>query len=191
VLTYPAAVGREEWETPTGRTQVAEKVVDPKWYPPESIRAEQAGEGHELPAVVPAGPGNPLGKYALRLGWNKHLIHGTNAPDSIGRTASHGCIRLYPEDMAVLFRRVEVGTRVTLVDQPQKLGVLDGALYLESHAAQPGQRVMIVERIKQWAGAHGKAQIDWQKTQRTLDVAAGIPVRISETGDVTAAAEHP
>lgn len=183
VYAFAAAVGREAWETPIGETHVAERIEDPPWYPPESIRAEQADEGRRLPAFVPPGPDNPLGQYALRLGWNKHLIHGTNAPHSIGGRVSHGCVRLYPEDMELLFEEVDEGTPVRLVDQPVKLGTRDGQLYLEVHpsaAADDGaQQDRIVRRIAAWAKAEPDRRVDWIRVERTLAGARGQPVRIS------------
>lgn len=183
VYAFPAAVGREEWETPVGETHVAELIEDPAWYPPESIRAEHADRGKALPKVVPPGPENPLGRFALRLGWKKHLIHGTNAPNSIGGRVSHGCVRLYPEDMARLFDEVREGTRVRLVDQPVKLGTRDGQLYLEVHAAPTPDGSAQVERamrrIAEWTrGAPGR-RVDWIRVERTLAAAQGRPVRIS------------
>jgi len=128
VETFPISVGREGWRTPTGRTRVMQKRKDPTWVVPPSIRAENP----KLPAVVPPGPKNPLGQYALNLGWPGYAIHGTNAPSSIGKPVSHGCIRMYPEDIARLFQAVEVGTPVTVVDQAFALAQgRDGHLYLQ------------------------------------------------------------
>jgi L,D-transpeptidase ErfK/SrfK len=181
VLTFPAAVGRDEWETPTGETVVAERITDPEWYPPASIREEAAAKGEVLPEVVPAGPDNPLGKYALRLGWRKHLIHGTNDPRSIGKPATHGCIRLYPEDMAALFEYVREGTPVTLVDQPYKVGASDGALYLETHADLNGggDRRSVLRKIEQWARAREDRRIDRAAVERALAKPTEMPVKVS------------
>lgn len=127
VKSFPISVGREGWATPTGTTSIILKRKNPAWTPPASIRAEDPS----LPAVVPAGPKNPLGRFALSLGWPGYLIHGTNAPSSIGKPASHGCIRMYPEDIEALFGQVEVGTPVVSVDAPVKLGRMGGDLYVE------------------------------------------------------------
>jgi L,D-transpeptidase ErfK/SrfK len=185
VYAFAAAVGRDEWETPVGETHVAEMIEDPPWYPPQSIREEQAEEGKPLPEVVPPGPENPLGKYALRLGWNKHLIHGTNAPQSIGGRVSHGCVRLYPEDMERLFDEVREGTPVRMVDQPVKLGTREGQLYLEVHASPArdsrAQQERIMQRIAAWLKEKPGRRIDWIKVERTLGAAHGRPVRISAT----------
>ncbi len=127
VLTAPISVGREGWDTPAGTTKVVEKRENPVWTIPASIRAEKPS----LPDKIQPGPDNPLGKYALTLGWPGYLIHGTNAPSSIGKPSSHGCIRLYPEDIAALFAVTPVGETVTVIDTPVTLGQQDGVLYLQ------------------------------------------------------------
>lgn len=127
VLTAPISVGREGWDTPAGTTKVVEKRENPVWTVPASIKAEKPS----LPDKIEPGPDNPLGKYALNLGWPGYLIHGTNAPSSIGKPSSHGCIRLYPEDIAALFAVTPVGERVTVIDTPVTLGQQDGVLYLQ------------------------------------------------------------
>ena len=127
VTTYPISVGKEGWDTPTGDTKIVEKRKDPNWTVPASIRAQDP----KLPAVVPAGPDNPLGQYAMNLGWPGYLIHGTNHPYSIGRPSSHGCMRLYPEDIQALFGQSAVGDVVTVIDTPMTLGQNGGDLYLQ------------------------------------------------------------
>ena len=118
VMTFPIGIGREGWDTPLGVTRIAIKREKPTWTPPDSIRAENP----KLPRIVPAGPNNPLGNYALDLALPAYAIHGTNRPASVGLRSSHGCIRLYPEDIATLFHVVKVGTKVTIIDTPVKLG---------------------------------------------------------------------
>ncbi len=127
VTTYPISVGKEGWDTPTGETRIVEKRKDPSWTVPASIRAQDP----KLPHVVPAGPDNPLGQYAMTLGWPGYLIHGTNHPYSIGRPSSHGCMRLYPEDIQALFGQSAVGDVVTVIDTPMTLGQSGGDLYLQ------------------------------------------------------------
>ena len=127
VSTYPISVGKEGWDTPTGDTKITEKRKDPNWTIPASIRAQDP----KLPAVIPAGPDNPLGQYAMNLGWPGYLIHGTNHPYSIGRPSSHGCMRLYPEDIQALFGQSAVGDVVTVIDTPMTLGQVGGDLYLQ------------------------------------------------------------
>lgn len=127
VETYPVSVGREGWDTPTGTTKIVRKREDPEWTVPASIRAENPS----LPKVVPAGPENPLGEYALTLDWDGYLIHGTNAPSSIGKPSSHGCMRLYPEDIEALYSKASIGDPVTVVENPFTLGQSGGQLYLQ------------------------------------------------------------
>jgi L,D-transpeptidase ErfK/SrfK len=127
--SWPIGIGRLGFTTPLGETRVVRKTVDPVWRPTAEMRAEDP----ELPEAVPAGPGNPLGKFALYLGWPQYAIHGTNRPWGIGRRVSRGCIRLYPEGIEELFGLAEVGTKVTVVDQIAKLAWSGGRLYLELH----------------------------------------------------------
>ena len=131
-VSFPIGVGREGFKTPLGKTKVTRKKKGPAWYPTKNARKEDP----ELPAMVPAGPDNPLGEYALYLGWPAYLIHGTNKPWGIGRRVSRGCIRMYPENIQWLYERVSVGTPVTVVNQPIKLGRYQGDLYLEVHPSR-------------------------------------------------------
>ena len=130
--SFPIGIGGEGKETPTGRTQIAGKRVHPVWVPTKSEHEEDP----ELPQSVGPGPDNPMGEYALYLGWKGYAVHGTNKSYSIGRRDSHGCIRLYPEDIEWLYRSVAIGTPVTIVDQPIKVGWSGGELYLEIHPTQ-------------------------------------------------------
>lgn len=133
VKTYPVSVGRMDWNTPLGIAKVSAKVKDPAWRPPASIRAEAAARGEILPEVVPAGPNNPLGQFALRLSVPGYLIHGTDKPWGIGMRVTHGCLRLYPEDSETIYHEVDVGTQVQIVNQPVKVGWASGILYMEVH----------------------------------------------------------
>jgi len=133
VITHPLSIGAEGKTLPLGTTSIIEKIKDPTWYAPQSIIKEHEADGRPAPKVVPPGPDNPLGQFAMRLGWSSYLIHGTNHPFSIGMRVSHGCLRMYPEDIATLFQKVAVGTPVRVIDKPYKAGWLDGKLYLESH----------------------------------------------------------
>ena len=133
VTSHPVGIGREGWETPTGEAKVVSKAHKPTWYPPASVRAEHAEAGDPLPGVVPPGPDNPLGEYALGLSLPGYLIHGTNKPPGVGMRVSHGCVRLYPEDIEALYAKVPIGTPVRIVNQPVMAGWRDGQLYLEVH----------------------------------------------------------
>jgi len=133
VMTYPMSIGRMDWETPLGKTTVIQKVTDPAWYPPASIREEHAANGDPLPRIVPAGPKNPLGKHAMRLGLPGYLIHGTNRPAGVGMRVTHGCVRMFPEDIAFLFNQVAVNMPVRIINEPVKLGWDGDMLVMEAH----------------------------------------------------------
>jgi L,D-transpeptidase ErfK/SrfK len=133
MITHPVSVGRMDWVTPLGKTTIATKQKDPAWRPPKSIKEEAAQDGKVLPDVIPAGPDNPLGRYAMRLGIPGYLIHSTNKPYGVGMRVTHGCVRMYPEDIEALFNDIPVGTRVQLVNQPIKLGWLADTLFIELH----------------------------------------------------------
>jgi L,D-transpeptidase ErfK/SrfK len=130
--SWPIGIGRLGFTTPLGETRIIKKVIDPTWYPTEETRAENPN----LPTAVPPGPDNPMGKFALYLGWPQYAVHGTNRPWGIGRRVSRGCIRLYPEDIEELFHMVEIGTKVTVVDQVAKLAWDKNRLYLEVHPSR-------------------------------------------------------
>lgn len=133
VMTYPISIGRQDWETPIGVTRIVQKVVDPAWYPPESVREEHAAEGRPLPPIVPPGPENPLGSRAMRLGLPGYLIHGTNRPAGVGMRVTHGCLRMFPEDIEYLFERVPLETPVRIINEPVKLGWDGDQLVMEAH----------------------------------------------------------
>jgi len=134
VVTEPIGIGREGvWGTPVGVTKVVDKEKDPAWRPTENVRAEAARQGTPIPDYFPPGPDNPLGNYAIRLGWPAYLIHGTNRPDFIGTRISAGCIRLMPEAIEGLYPLVPIGTTVRIMNQPFKAGWSKGRLYLEAH----------------------------------------------------------
>jgi len=133
VITHPVGIGRVEWETPLGKTRVIAKNEAPTWIPTANIRREHAENGDPLPAKVPPGPNNPMGTHVLRLGWAEYAIHGTNQPASIGLRGTHGCLRMYPEDIEKMYTAVPVGTPVTVLDEPNLAGLRDDTLYLQSY----------------------------------------------------------
>ena len=134
VITHPVSVGRMDWETPLGKTKIIQKKKDPDWRPPQSLKDEALAAGDEpLPDIVLAGPDNPLGGYAMRLGIPGYLIHSTNKPYGVGMRVTHGCLRMYPEDIETLFDKISVGAQVQLVNQPIKLGWLADSLFIELH----------------------------------------------------------
>jgi len=187
VFTYPVSVGKMDWRTPLGVTEVVRKQKDPPWYPPESVRKDRAARGEPpLPPVVPPGPDNPLGTRALRLGipGGSYLIHGTNNPDAVGMAVTHGCLRMYPEDVAVLFDAVKVGTRVTLINEPLKMTKVDGEVWIEVHPPidEQGQTAAVSlegfeQRLDELLG-DTEVAINWDVAILALREASGIPVMI-------------
>jgi L,D-transpeptidase ErfK/SrfK len=133
VYTYPMSIGRMDWETPLGKTRIVAMAKDPAWYPPQSVREEHAADGDPLPRVVPPGPANPLGTRALRLGLPGYLIHGTNRPAGVGMRVSHGCVRMFPEDIEFLFDNIRVDTPVRIINAPVKIGWDGDVLVAEVH----------------------------------------------------------
>ncbi len=133
VITHPIGIGKIGWVTPEGSTKVVARVKDPVWTPPLSVRQEHAKDGDILPEKVPPGPDNPLGRHMMRLGWPSYLIHGTNKPPGVGMRSSHGCIRLYPEDIEGLYETVLIGTRVTVVNQPYLVGWRGAQLLVQAY----------------------------------------------------------
>jgi len=188
VITHPIGIGRVGWETPTGSTGVTYKSTDPTWWPPSSIRAEHKEMGDPLPPQVPPGPDNPLGKYVLGLGMEGYLIHGTNKPYGVGMRVSHGCIRLYPEDIEELFERISVGTPVHIVDQPYLAGWSDGALYLEAHHPleddERDWKEGLVKLVKHSAARDGSPEpaLDWEKVEVVVRDGLGVPATIYQQG---------
>src|SRR5215475_8624837 len=135
VITYPVSIGKMDWRTPLGETHVIAKIKHPAWYPPESVRKEHEQNDDPLPKMVPPGPDNPLGDFAMRLaaGGGSYMIHGTNNPTAVGMAVTHGCIRMYPEDVAAVFALVPVGTKVRLINEPVKVAWVNGQLFVEAH----------------------------------------------------------
>ncbi len=147
VKTYPIGIGRVGWETPLGVTKVVSKARDPHWFVPASVRREHAEMGNPLPAVVPPGPENPLGHRVLKLEMPGYLIHGTNQPYGVGMRVSHGCVRLYPENIELLYELVEVGEPVRIINEPYLFGRLDGRLYFEGHAPLEDDAIGAEDRL--------------------------------------------
>lgn len=186
VTTYPVGIGTSEKPTPLGLTRVARKAARPTWHVPPSIAEDHRKKGDPLPKEVPPGPLNPLGEYALYLSKSGYLIHGTNKPASIGLKASNGCMRLYPENVKLLFRDTPVNTPVAIVNQPYLIGQRDGVLYLEAHTPleDPGAGAAELEkanaRLRDFEKKSGRP-LDWNKVKKVETEARGIPVPILET----------
>ncbi|MEW6162757.1 MAG: L,D-transpeptidase family protein [Nitrospirota bacterium] len=174
VVTFPIGIGAEGNDTPVGNFRVTEKIVRPSWHVPESIRKEKP----QLPKVLPPGPDNPLGSYAIRLSFGNILIHGTNKPWGVGRRVSHGCIRLYPEDIPKLFQLVPNGAKVTIVRQPVKVGIKNNKVYIEVHKDDYIKNYFneVVSLLRKKGLL---SSISTEKLYKALREKSGIPVEIS------------
>lgn len=184
VETFPVGIGREGWETPTGTAKIMAKIKNPTWTVPESVRLDSATRGQMLPKSIPPGPDNPLGKFAMRTSFTAILIHGTNNPTGVGMRSSAGCLRMFPEDIANLFKQTRVGTPLHVVDQAFKSGWVGRYLYLEAH--QPlqeqerefGSGLTPMVKLVMSEVKNRKANIDWDAAVATAEQQNGIPTRI-------------
>ena len=185
VSTFPVGVGTSERPSPMGRMYIARKKFHPTWHVPASIATDHREKGDPLPAMVPPGPLNPLGEYALYLSRAGYLIHGTNKPASIGLRATNGCIRLYPEDIEQLFHATPVKTPVKIVNQPYLVGRRNGIVYMEAHAPfeESGATGLkkAYAKLRKIEKKTGRA-LDWHKIRTVVAEARGIPVAVSAFG---------
>ncbi len=181
VSTYPVGLGRDEWRTPHGKFRVNGKTKNPTWVIPESIRQERMREEGNDEKLIPGGdPRNPLGKYRLELSMPGYRIHGTNIPWGVGAQVSHGCIRLYPEDIERLFAMVEVGTKGEFVYQPVKIGARDGRIYAEVHpdiyTLVPGLFSEARRVVKELGWG---SRVDFGRLQRAVEEQSGITLDVT------------
>lgn len=201
-LSFPIAIGREGLETPLGTTTIVRKQKDPIWRPTPRMRSEDP----KLPAEVGPGPENPMGTHALYLGWAGYAMHGTNKPYAIGRRASSGCIRMYPEDIIKMFEMIPVGTKITTVNEPLKLAWIDNVLYLQAHPdieqaiqmEETGQVTLAkltehdLQLVLKAAGPY-KDRLQWAAIRNAIRERTGVPImiarapRVEVSGDVSPA----
>ena len=193
VHTYPVSIGRMDWKTPLGITRIVKKERDPAWRPPPSIRKEHALDGDPLPEVIPGGsPDNPLGRFALRLGIPTYLIHGVDERKAfgIGMRVTHGCIRMYPEDIEHLFGLVSVNTPVLLVNEPIKLGQRGGGIFLSVHQpldegedenVPPLPRISL-DTVTRYVRSHlgANTTFDYDEVTKITEEGDGIPHQIAQ-----------
>jgi len=191
VITYPVSIGKMDWHSPLGLTHVIQKQKDPTWFPTDSVRKEHEANGDPLPARVPPGPDNPLGRYAMRLavGNGTYLIHGTNNPMAVGLPVTHGCIRMYPDDVASLFPLVPVGTPVRLINEPVKVAWIDGELLLEAHPPVDAQGQSFEPELEQFsqllqaAVGDTTVAIHWDYAREVLQKADGVIATVGLEAD--------
>ena len=186
IYTFPIGIGRGDWETPTGKARITGKKKNPYWTVPKSILEEEP----HWPKVVKPGPENPLGSRAIYLSMPGYLLHGTNKPWGVGMKVSHGCIRLYPEDIETLYELVSQGENVEIIDQPVKSGWYGGVLYLEVHSMHPYglEDKQVVEnnlrllpqaaKSLQSSAKHYIVNVDWKKVVDIVKKASGVPEAI-------------
>jgi L,D-transpeptidase ErfK/SrfK len=185
VVTFPIGIGREGvWGTPVGVTKIIKKTANPSWYPTQHVRDHAAEQGTPIPDYFPPGPDNPLGLYAMYLGWPSILIHGTNLNEFIGTRISAGCIRMMNPQIAKLFSMVSVGTSVRVINQPFKAGKKSNQLYLEAHLPLDEEQgvynetLSSVVRIVQQEAQNPPTAVSWPSVQNIVEKTTGIPQAI-------------
>lgn len=181
VVTFPVGLGREEWKTPTGKFSVREKSVNPTWVIPESIRKERiADKGYSETSIAGGDPQNPLGKYRMRLTLDLYGIHGTNIPWGVGMLVSHGCVRLYPEDIEKLYPMIPVGTPGVFVYQPIKVGMRDGRVFVEVHKDLYGMKPGMYRETRTMLERQGLMSLVDEELLRAAALAqTGMPVDVT------------
>ncbi|GAB3381581.1 L,D-transpeptidase family protein [Azotobacter armeniacus] len=188
VHTYPLGIGREGWGSPVAEARITGKIKDPAWYPPKSIREEHAADGDPLPAIVPAGPDNPLGPFKFTLSLSGYLIHGSNKKFGIGMRVSHGCFRMLNHNVLELASMVPVGTKVRIINEPYKFGISGGKVYLEAHAPLEDEPVKssvvdkhaaLVDELLKRNDLLGQWRLDWEVVREVVAAEDGLPVEIS------------
>jgi L,D-transpeptidase ErfK/SrfK len=209
VMTYPISIGRMDWETPLGLTKVISKVRNPSWYVPQSVLDEHAADGNPLPRIVPPGPDNPLGEFAMRLGLPGYLIHSTNRPAGVGMRVTHGCVRMFPEDIKYLFGQVATDTAVRIINEPVKIGWSGNELVMEVHPIlemaaptvdEPTQDEVVIDEVdapepvkvavkdpltyvtEQFISVTGvrAGRLDWYLAEQIVNRSDGIPTAVGQ-----------
>lgn len=187
VIVLPIGIGQLGKDTPINWvTKVERKRANPTWTPTAKMHAEYAAAGEPLPPVVPAGPDNPMGLYALYIG-RLYAIHGTNANFGIGLRVSHGCVRLRNEDIKFLFENVPVGTRVQFVNEPVKATTEpDGSRYIEVHNPLSTSEDQInnnelvpITLTKAVTTVTSQSDVDQNVVEQAVQTRSGMPVRLN------------
>jgi L,D-transpeptidase ErfK/SrfK len=185
VSGYPVAVGRRDWPTPLGEFRIVLKEEQPTWDVPVSIQEEMRREGRTVLEKVPPGPDNPLGSFWLGLSLGSIGIHGTNAPSSIFRNTTHGCIRMHPEHIKVVFRQVPTGARGRIVYEPVLVARTREGIFLEAHPdiyrRSKGDSLSTIREIVSAEGLTG--EIDWARAAQVLKARGGTaqPIGIASS----------
>jgi len=194
VYTYPLGIGREGWGSPVTSTNITAKTPNPTWTPPASIRKEHAAEGDVLPAVVPAGPNNPLGPFKFTLGTPGYLIHGSDKKFGIGMRVSHGCFRMLNHNVLELAKMAPVGTKVRIINEPYKFGVSGGKVYLEAHAPlsdseEPSvvdKHAAVINALLKNEQLGTSMRLDWEMVREVVASEDGMPIEIAQPQEAVA-----
>ncbi|MBK8970923.1 MAG: L,D-transpeptidase family protein [Hahellaceae bacterium] len=193
VVTYPIGIGTAEFPTPIIDTKVVAKVDKPTWYPPASIRKRQLEEeGEVMPLAIPPGPDNPLGVFAMRLGIDSYLIHGTNKEMGIGMAVSHGCIRMNNPDVLSLSKIVPVGAAVKIIRQPVKVAVDKGGVWAEVHPDEHVNMRQVIDsmaaQVQKLSMTYPGLHVDPDLVRSVIRSANGRPQQIGQLQASLAAA---
>ncbi|WP_460043268.1 L,D-transpeptidase family protein [Pseudomonas sp. S2_H01] len=198
VYTFPLGIGREGWGSPVSTTKVTAKTPNPTWTPPASVKAEHAADGDILPNVVPAGPDNPLGPFKFGLGLPGYLIHGSNKKFGIGMRTSHGCFRMYNNNVLEMAGMVPVGTTVRIMNEPYKFGISGGKVYLEAHtpldeSGNPSvvdKHTAVINALLKREDLANNLRINWDEVRDVVAAEDGMPVEIAVPGTAAAAVNN-
>jgi L,D-transpeptidase ErfK/SrfK len=198
VYTFPLGIGREGWGSPVSTTKVTAKTPNPTWTPPASVKAEHAADGDILPNVVPAGPDNPLGPFKFGLGLPGYLIHGSNKKFGIGMRTSHGCFRMYNNNVLEMANMVPVGTTVRIINEPYKFGISGGKVYLEAHtpldeSGNPSvvdKHTAVINALLKREDLANNLKINWDEVRDVVAAEDGMPVEIAVPGSAAPAVNN-
>jgi L,D-transpeptidase ErfK/SrfK len=175
VYTYPIGMGVLDFKTPTGNFYVNQKKVNPDWHVPKQLQKKYGM------AVMPAGADNPMGEFKLGLNWGDYGIHGCNLPWAVGRLVSHGCTRLYPEDIRKLFAMVPMGTKVEYIYEPALIGFRQGRIFLSVHDDVYFKIRSMILHVLNMLEQRGLADnVDTQKVMQTVEEQTGMPVDVTK-----------
>ena len=194
VYTFPLGIGREGWGSPIAHTSITGKVPNPTWTPPASIKAEHAADGDPLPNVVPAGPDNPLGPFKFQLATPGYLIHGSNKKFGIGMRASHGCFRMFNNNVLEMASMTPIGTSVRIINDPYKFGMSGGNVYLEAHTplddnGNPSvvdKHTAVINAMLKREDITGNMRMNWDVVRDVVAAEDGLPVEIAVPSGATA-----
>lgn len=187
VRTWAIGIGTDRTPSPIGQFHITAKDKHPTWYVPDSIyHTMDPPKRH----VMLPGPDNPLGDYRLRLSKGLYSIHSTDIPWSVGRLTTHGCIRLYPEDIGELYGLVHTGAVGQLIYEPIKFGEANGQIYVEVHE-DLYRRIPNLQRAALALAREARLtkRIDTERLRQAVGEKRGIPVAVTRHASETRAAQ--